>query len=219
MNKKIIRTVLAAAMAVSMMTTAFATSGYDLTKVDKVTGTAVTEIATEAVEKAAKDNSVAKVELMNANEVTADAFEKIAEVAKNANVKAEVVNNVVVNNEVVLQVAVDAINAAKTKTSVNMGGEINYKSTIDLFNKYFSNKIAVVKLDQVYSYNQAAKIAVKIDLSKLNKDNLYFYSYNSKTNSYVRVTTDYVIDANGYVHFSTVRADSIIITDAPLTAK
>lgn len=54
----------------------------------------------------------------------------------------------------------------------------------------------------------------------LNTKNLFFYSYDATKNSYTRITTpDYWVDTNGYSHMTVPFGGSVIITDAPLTAK
>ena len=223
MNKKTIRTVLATAMAVSMTVTAFATSGYDLTKVDKVTGTAVTEIASNAVEEAVKENKpVAEVKVQNANEFTVEAFEKVAEKAAEKKVEAKVVADTVDEEGVVLvRIKIDPVKAVENKVNVQLKGGLDNEKTRKVFNKFFKNEMAIVSFDQAYSFGQEVEIAAKVDMKKIDTTKqLYFYSYNPATNSFIRIVAPkYRIDENGYVHFSTTRADSIIITDMPLTRK
>ena len=58
------------------------------------------------------------------------------------------------------------------------------------------------------------RITVKVDLSKLNTENLNFFAYDKESNTYVKLTEPkYQIDANGYLHFDTSVGGDVIITD------
>ncbi|MDL2233091.1 hypothetical protein LJC63_05865 [Ruminococcaceae bacterium OttesenSCG-928-L11] len=88
------------------------------------------------------------------------------------------------------------------------------------FEKWFSNKLQVIHMDESESWGQKVEIAAKVDLSGMDTDNLYIYSYDAKTNSYTRVSKEkYWIDKNGYLHFYTELAGDIIISDGELEKK
>ena len=220
--KKLMRAILAAAMALTMTVTAFATKGYDLDKVDKVTGTGITEAINIAIDKAKKDNSdVIKVILNNITELTPEMSQKIVDAAVKVNKKAMVVVNTIKDKEVLVRVTVNPEIVARQKRTLNLTGEIGHAPTMRLFNKFFENNIVIVKLNQEYSYGQIAEVAAKADVSKLDPSKTwYFYSYNPKTNTYCRIKNpNYKMDNNGYIHFNTSRADRILITDEPLTRR
>ena len=66
----------------------------------------------------------------------------------------------------------------------------------------------------------AVEIAAKLDLTGMGTSNLYFYSYNSKANTYRRIEKPTCwIDKNGYLHFTTEMAGDIIISKGPLDRK
>lgn len=222
MFKKVLSAALAMSMALAMFTTAMAASGYDLSKVDKVTGTAVAEVTEEAVNKAvANKQSVVYVPFYNANEVTPDAFKKVAEEAAKKNIQAKVMADTVMNNVVVGRVIIDAKVAAAQGKDVQLKVTVGDKATKDLFSKYFVNEIAVVSLSQPVSFGQVVEIAAKVDLSKLDSSKpWHFYSYDAAKNEYREIAgTNYKIDANGYIHFNTQLAGKILITDKPMTSK
>ena len=104
----------------------------------------------------------------------------------------------------------DPAKAANLKGEINLSVNTDAESTkvaTDTFKKYFNNEIAAVNLGQKGSYGMDVRIAVKVDLSKLN-------------NTYVKLTEPkYQIDANGYLHFDTSVGGDVIITDQALTAK
>lgn len=86
-----------------------------------------------------------------------------------------------------------------------------------MFNKYFSNKIVVIHLDQAGSFGMEVEIAAKVDLKDLNTKSLQFYSYSLTSNSYVAIQNPkYFIDSSGYLHFNTTVGGEIIVTDQPL---
>lgn len=119
-----------------------------------------------------------------------------------------------------VQVRVQIDEPKKMKEDTLVSGWVVGKATEAAqtkFTKWFTNKIRVVHFDHVGKWGVAAKIAAKVDLKGMNTDTLYFYAYNPKTNSYTRIQNpEYRIDSNGYLHFTTLYAGDIIITDSPL---
>jgi hypothetical protein len=59
-------------------------------------------------------------------------------------------------------------------------------------------------------------LAVKVDLEGLDTDNLYFYVFKHSSNRYVELETEYEIDDDGMLHFTTPVGGNVIITDSPL---
>jgi len=93
-------------------------------------------------------------------------------------------------------------------------------NTAARFRRWFTNKLAIVSTGQSDGYGIPVDIAVKVDLAGLDTENLYFYSYDSKTNTYRRVEKPaYWIDKNGYLHFTTELAGDIIISEGVLERK
>ena len=117
-------------------------------------------------------------------------------------------------NRVLLRVYVDPSRATR---DIYPGGTISDQKVENLFEKYFSNRLLVLKLDQEESYGMRLRIAAKVDLTGFDTNRLYFYSYNPRTNTYVQIVDpSYSIDRNGYLHFYTTRADYVVVTSAPL---
>jgi hypothetical protein len=83
-----------------------------------------------------------------------------------------------------------------------------------LFEKWYANKIRVIHLEQQGGWDQPVNISAKVDLTGMDTKNLYFYSYDQKSNVYKRITAPaYWIDANGYIHFTTEFAGDIVISE------
>lgn len=87
------------------------------------------------------------------------------------------------------------------------------------FEKWFTNKLAVVSFDQHGDFGIIVQIAAKVDLSGMDTNNLHFYGYDRKANKYSRINTEYKIDGNGYLHFATILAGDIIVSDGFLAKK
>ncbi len=95
------------------------------------------------------------------------------------------------------------------------GSEVDRVKAI--FEKYFSNKVRTIHLDQTGTWGQVAEIAARVDLAGMDVTKLYLYSYDKATNTYRRIEKPaYWVDTNGYLHFTSVLAGDIIISEGPL---
>jgi hypothetical protein len=85
------------------------------------------------------------------------------------------------------------------------------------FEKWFTNKVRAVHLDHTDAWGQPTRIAAKVDLTGMEITKLHFYSYDKKANIYRSVLKpEYLIDVNGYLHFTTEYAGDIIISEGAL---
>lgn len=230
MKQRIIAALMAAMLCVNMSVPALAATGYATGTVDKTdynpvkAETQLTEKKIEdAVEKAVEANTTtATVKVRNVKTVEIETLKKVSEEAKEENKTATVYFDQIKDNKVTVRVTVNPAAVAKLEGELNVYGSIEEKDTAKasrVFNKYFENEIEVVYLGQSGSYGMNVKVAAKVDLSGMNTSALRFYVYNSKTNTYSRLTTGYYIDANGYLHFTTPVGGSVIISNGPLTKK
>lgn len=86
--------------------------------------------------------------------------------------------------------------------------------------KWFSNELRVLHLDQAGPFGQPVEVAVKLDLDGMDLENLVLYSYDSKTNTYQEITQPGCwADKNGYLHFTTSLAGSLVVSNGPLARK
>lgn len=91
-------------------------------------------------------------------------------------------------------------------------------STNSLFERYFSNSVRTIHLDQTGSWGQAVEIAARVHLDGMDVTKLVFYSYDKATNTYRLIEKPaYWVDTNGYLHFTTQYAGDIVISEGPLT--
>ena len=89
-----------------------------------------------------------------------------------------------------------------------------------IFEKWFENKVRIIHLEQQGAWGQPVQIAARVDLSGMDTENLHFYSYDKKANSYKRIEKPaYWIHKNGYLRFIIEMAGDIIITEGPLERK
>lgn len=122
-----------------------------------------------------------------------------------------------------VQVRVSIPEPGKLTKDVLLTGSIK-GSAVDsreaFFEKWFANKVRIVHLEQQGEWGQPVEVAAKVDLIGMDADNLYFYSYDKKANTYKRIQTPaYWIDKNGYLHFTTECGGDIIISEGKLERK
>lgn len=85
------------------------------------------------------------------------------------------------------------------------------------FAKYFKNKLKAVKFAQQGSFGMDVGVAVKLDLRGLDSSKLVLYSYDPVKNSYSMLSDQtYLIDANGYLHFTTSIGNYVVVSEGPL---
>ncbi|MCL2056055.1 MAG: hypothetical protein FWH02_02410 [Oscillospiraceae bacterium] len=164
----------------------------------------------------------AVVRTRNAASITPSTINALANAAQNAG-KEAVIHADTVNSSG----AVEGRLYVETSKLTGMSGDLLLGVTTtgptptarkNLFERFFSNNISVVSFAHQGGFGAKLKVAAKVALPE-DIANLRFYSYNAATNAYREVTTVYVIDKNGYLHFITALAGDIIISDGPLTRR
>ena len=136
------------------------------------------------------------------------------------NVTPVVWSDVVRNGVVQSRMYIDPAKYASLTGDIKLGVELSAPSVSTLFDKYFSNNIRIVKFEHTGPFGMAIEVAVKLDLTNMNTENLYFYSYDAATNVYTPIANPmYYIDTNGYLHFTVSNGGHVIISDGPLARK
>lgn len=154
--------------------------------------------------------------LRNVQTLSPAAMKAVADAAKAAGKTLTIYADTIRDGKVVLRLYIDPVKGAALTEDIKLNGAIGNASILKLFQKHFVNKLAVISLDQQKSFQMPVGVAAKVDLTGFDTKNLYFYAYDAATNRYNPITTDYWLDANGYLHFTTTLAGSIIISDGPL---
>ena len=177
--------------------------------------------------KTAKGNGTANpsVDLTTQNEesISAKDLQTIVTAAKNAGGSVRILADTTANGSMIGRLYVKPATASSVTRDIKYGiytDDSNVSSTRNMFQKYYDNSVAVVRLAQNTSYGFPVSIAVKVDLSGLNTKTLKFYSYDRTTGKYFAIPSPaYWTDNAGYLHFNTTLAGDIVITDKPLKAK
>jgi hypothetical protein len=91
--------------------------------------------------------------------------------------------------------------------------------TQELFRKSFPNDLRAVSLHQLPEWGQPVQIAARVNFTGMDTQKLSFYSYDTAANRYYGIETQYAIDENGYVHFTSPLAGNIVISDGLLAKK
>jgi uncharacterized protein YbcV (DUF1398 family) len=168
----------------------------------------------------AATGNTASITVKNAKQISAATVKKIADAAEEAGKTVRILADTTdASGKVVLRQYISPAALAEKGLGVNLGGTLS-GATVDSvkakFAKIVGKPVAVVVLNQKTTFNVKTEVAVKVDLSELDTDNLYFYAYNAATNAYGKINTTGKVDANGFLHFNTTKAGAIVITDTPI---
>jgi len=95
------------------------------------------------------------------------------------------------------------------------GSDVN--STRGIFERHFSNSVQVVHFDHSGGWGQTVRVAARVDLTGMDAESLYFYSYDRAANTFRLIAEpNYRIDANGFLWFNTANGGSVVISDGAL---
>jgi hypothetical protein len=95
----------------------------------------------------------------------------------------------------------------------------NCRNVTEFMNRYYSNQVSVIRLDQKGSYGQTVTVYAKLDNARLNTSALRFYSYDSAANKLEAMTTGYRVNESGYVTFNSNVGNYVIVTDSAMKRK
>lgn len=89
-----------------------------------------------------------------------------------------------------------------------------------LFEKHFTNHLNTVTFKQSKNFGFPVEVAVKMDFSGFDTKNLHIYHYDRVKNVYTLLAdTNYFIDKDNFLHFTTISGGDIIISDGLLSRK
>jgi hypothetical protein len=191
-----------------------------------VTSTGVQNAFVDAVANADDDPETPTVAVLeNVSRVTTNNLKNVFAKAAAAGTTDLVFNlNTTANDGSVVSIITITPEIASTlKGSVNFALQVsgrNVNRAISNVHRHFANEnVAAVSLAQKGPYGADIPMAVKVDLSSMDTDNLLFYVFSGLTSKYAQLETDYEIDSAGLLHFSTPVGGNVIITDAPLARR
>ena len=184
----------------------------------ELTVSAAKNAVTEVIALAGQNsNKITTVKFKNIGYISFDVFDKILNTAGSTSIK--LVSDSIMGNAVDVRITIDPQKAVK---SINLFASTKSEHAAyikSIFGKHFKNDVYVISLVQQGDFGTTVEIAAKIDFES-DIGNLYFYSYDSKTNIYRQITAPSCwIDQNGYIHFITMLANNIIISNGPLELK
>ncbi len=169
--------------------------------------------AQKDLKKAMKDGD-GKVQLKNVAEIPFTALK----VLKGENIVFQA--DQTEKGKIVFRMTLDPAKADAKVKAIQTGAKLEDKKAQEKFEKYFSNEMRFIQLNQKGSYGMEIKAAAKLDLKGMDTKNLYFYSYDAATNRYSRIQNPrYYVDRNGYLHFATTEGGTIIISEKPLARR
>lgn len=168
-------------------------------------------------------NKRANVLVENAETVSPAALKQMAKAASAKGGTATLLADTVVKGVTEGRIYIDAAKGYNLSNSLYLAVRTSTDEANrveKLFDEYFKNNFDVITLGQSGGFGTTLRVAAKIDLSGMTRNNLVFYSYNSANNSYKQLSNvNYSIDGNGYVHFNTNVGGTIIISSGTFISK
>lgn len=173
---------------------------------------------------AAGQSAVAEVKVKNAGSITPEALRSMRLTTEDSKGKAKLLaDSTTPDGKVAARLYIDPAKSFYVDKEIKLGVSMEEKDiqkTSSTFEKYFDNNVSVVHFEHQGAFGMDIEAAVKVDLSKLNTQNLMFYSYNAATNRYTPIPVPNAsIDKNGFLHFTTSLGGDLIITDKPLAPR
>lgn len=184
-----------------------------------VIATELTKLTQSAVREAkGRGVNTASIRLRNANSVSLAALQAMAK--SSGKMPINLYADTTLNDTIDVRIIIDPSKSTKELLLYGSTSSTMARCIESIFEKKFSNKIAVIGFSQQGTWGQSVEIAAKVNLTGMDTKNLCFYSYNSGTKTYNRIEKPlYWIDRNEYLHFTTELAGDIIISDGVLQKK
>lgn len=103
---------------------------------------------------------------------------------------------------------------------IKIGANMDCAKTLSLFRSWYDNKLVGFHMQHYGAIGTPVEMAVKLDYSGINTNNLVAYVYYPKSNTFERLSnTNLYIDSAGFTHLVTVAGGDIVISEGPLTDK
>lgn len=113
-----------------------------------------------------------------------------------------------------------SFNPLKAKITDTLKLELTQKEPIlqSIFEKHFTNRLNTVTFKQSKNLGFPVEVAVKMDFSGFDTKNLHIYHYDRVKNAYTLLAdTNYFIDKDNFLHFTTILGGDIIISNGLLS--
>lgn len=126
------------------------------------------------------------------------------------------------DGNVLIRLSLNLTKAASLTTSISTGIEFGTSRTQAVqtrFTNFYKNPLRVVSLVQKGGFGMEVDLAVKLDMTGMDPDNLHFYTYDSEKNTYAPFDGKSWMDGSGYLHLTTASGGDILISSGPLAVK
>lgn len=207
--------------------TSGSSSGAAVNSQNQVAASEINRQITQAIQSqisAGQKSGAAEIKVKNAGSITANALSSIRQTVLSSKGTAKLLaDSTAPDGKLTARLYIDPEKSSGVRADIKLGVSMEEKDiqkTSSTFEKYFDNNVSVVHFDHQGAFGMEIDAAVKVDLSKLNTQNLMFYSYNPATNRYTPIANPKAsIDQNGFLHFTTNLGGDLIITDKPLARR
>lgn len=184
--------------------------------------------ALELREEGGADGGKVRIPVRNADIISPETANNITgavnKVLDGVPVETVVEADTVRDGEVTARMYIDINDLQNNDKAVRLRVDNDAKSRVNRavqmrFQRHFNNRVVTAAFEQQGPFGMDISVAIKTDLSGLNRDTLFFYAYETEHNAYRRMDTAYAVDSRGYLHFVTGYGGSVVITDRPLSLK
>ena len=180
-----------------------------------------------ALAKSSKSSAVT-LNMKNKDNITLEVLQKLSQMSKE-NAVATTLNFEFTDSSgsVVTRLNIDPSKATKSIEATACFDNTVVLSVKNIYNTYFKNKIAILKLGyvgalepgQTRDIGTPVNVATKLPLTNMDTTKLKFYVHDPITNSSQAIITNYHIDNEGFLHFSTDKSGYVIISEGSLERK
>ncbi len=154
------------------------------------------------------------IKVENQQQLSLALLQALAKTAANYG-KALTVNcDTIVEQQVVLRLAVNPTKATKAITVTGAVSGEQVQTIQAKFLQWFGAQVQVVGLNQPTDFGMVVEVVAKVDLAPLNTNGLVFYVYDAATGKYTPIAAENCwVDDNGFVHVKTSLSGYIIVAD------
>ncbi|MDL2233984.1 hypothetical protein LJC63_10475, partial [Ruminococcaceae bacterium OttesenSCG-928-L11] len=162
-------------------------------------------------------SKTASVRVKDAAYVSADALKAMASTAKASGMTAQLNADTTSGGTTTGRLTLDP---SKTANDIDLGVYVDSSHTSSVqskFDKWFSNDVVVIALEQQGSYGTTVTVSALVNVSDISTSNMKLYSYDTNSNKYKELTnTGVKTDSNGYLQFKTTDGNYIIVSNGAL---
>lgn len=161
----------------------------------------------------------ATVRFSNITDVPLATMQAIAKEAADKGVTLTALFDTEIDRKVKLRISLNPAHATKDFKVGGAADSVAAVSAQKVMGSFFVNLTSVYALNQQDDFGMNVHIAVKPNLDGISRETLVVSHYSTQENTYAQSKAALSFDENGYIHFDTARAGTLIFTDSPLAKK